>query len=380
MSRVALGTAALLASTSLANAGGLDRTGQPVSVLFQDGNYLELSYGFTAPDVQGTFLGVVGSGDVGGDYEQVALSFKYDLSDRLSVGLILDAPFGADVDYGDAEPGYPIAGSRAEFSTSSITALARYKLNDNFSVHGGVRSVSVDADLFIQYVAPGTPAAVPPYTYDADYERERDLAYVVGAAYERPDIALRVALTYSSETTFENGTSYSVTGPLGAFSGEGQVDEFTLPQSVNLDFQTGIAPRTLLFGSIRWADWSETVISVPDYALNPVVNYEDDIITYTLGVGRQVSDRLAASAAVIYEPSTASDFDPAVTGSGVSNLAPTSGQLGLQLAASYRVTDSIEVGGGIRYTRLGDANTRGFGAEFEDNDAVSVGVRVGFHF
>ena len=71
------------------------------------------------------------------------------------------------------------------------------------------------------------------------------------------------------------------------------------PQSVTLDFQTGVAPKTLVFGSIRWVDWSEFAISPPLYepataALlgepRPLVDYADDWWTYNLGVGRQLTD------------------------------------------------------------------------------------------
>ena len=42
------------------------------------------------------------------------------------------------------------------------------------------------------------------------------------------------------------------------------------------------------------------------------------------------------------------------------------------------MTDSLEIGGGIRYTQLGDASTRRIGAEFEDNDALSLGLRAAY--
>lgn len=380
MSRIALGAGALLLlSTSLASAGALDRTGQPIAVLFEDGNYAELSFGHTTADVQGTFtnplLGSAGSGDVATDFGLATLSFKSDLSDQVSLAVIVDHPFGADVDYGEADPAYPIAGSEAEFETLAVTALGRYRFNDNFSLHGGVRFIQVKADLLSQVTSidPATGAAVF-YGYDGDFETDDALGYVVGAAYERPEIALRVALTYSSETEFSHETTFT-----GTAIGAGDT-EYTLPQSVNLDFQTGIAAGTLLFGSVRWVDWSETRIDAFGYALNPVVSYDDDYVTYTLGVGRQFTDQLAASAAVIYEPAVGSDFDPATGRGGISNLGPTDGQLGVQLAASYAVTENVEVGVGLRYTRLGSGTTRFFGAEFDDNDAISAGLRIGYRF
>ncbi|TNC71981.1 outer membrane protein transport protein [Rubellimicrobium roseum] len=402
MNKVVPGLGALLLSTSLANAGALDRTGQPVTALFAEGTTAELSFGFTSPDVQGTHTNrlsgaATDSGNVGVDFTQVTLSFKTDLNDRLSVAVILDQPFGADVEYGDAGLGYPIGGSRAEFESSGLTALARYRFNDAFSLHGGARLVRVDADLLINTLIPVGPTGVPVgpgeiptgaslFSYDAEFDTDSDVGFVLGAAYERPDIALRVALTYSSETEFTHDTTFARTFGGAAIPGATSgTTTYTLPQSVNLEFQTGIAADTLLFGSIRWADWSETEISVPGYALgatdfNPVVSYEGDYVTYTLGVGRRFSDRLSASAAVIYEPGVFSDFDPTDPRIGASNLAPTDGQLGIQLAASYAVTDNLELGGGIRYTRLGDASTRRIGAEFEDNDALSLGLRAAYRF
>jgi long-subunit fatty acid transport protein len=375
--------ALLLLSTSIASAGALDRTGQTVDVLFQDGNYAELNFSTTIPDVQGTFtnplLGSAGSGDVAEDFGLASLSFKSDLSDRVSLAVIIDQPFGADVDYGDADPSYPIAGSEARFETLAVTALGRYKFNDTFSIHAGVRFIQVKADLLSQVTSiavdpvTGLPTATL-YTYDGDFESDDALGYVLGAAYERPDIALRVALTYSSETEFSHDTTFS-----GTTLGAGET-EYTLPQSVNLDFQTGIAADTLLFGSIRWVDWSSTEINAAGYAFNPVVSYDDDYVTYTLGVGRQFTDKLAASAAVIYEPAIGSDFDPSTGEGGLSNLGPTDGQLGLQLAANYAVTDNVEVGLGLRYTSLGGGTSRFFGADFDENQALSAGLRIGYRF
>jgi long-chain fatty acid transport protein len=385
MKRTASGAGALLLlSTSIAGAGALDRTGQPIDVLFQDGNYAELSYSFTIPDVQGTFthplLGSAQSGDVATDFAMATLSFKSDLSDRVSLAVIVDHPFGADVDYSEADPTYPIAGSQAEFETLAVTALGRYKFNDTFSLHAGVRFIQVKADLLSQVTnvtidpVTGLPAATL-YTYDGDFESDEALGYVIGGAYERPDIALRVALTYSSETDFSHDTTFT-----GTAIGAGET-EYTLPQSVNLDFQTGVAADTLLFGSIRWVDWSETTIDAFGYAFNPVVSHDGDYVTYTLGVGRQFTDKLAASAAVIYEPAVGSDFDPAEpTTSGISNLSPTDGQAGVQIAASYALTENVEVGAGVRFTRLGGGTTRYIGADFDDGDAISAGFKIGYRF
>ncbi len=388
MTRYGLGAGALLLlSASWAAAGGLDRTNQPVGILFEEGSYVELSLGFTSPTLEGVFtspLGTRSSGDVGESYVAPVLAFKADIDENLSYAVIFEQPFGADVSYADADLGYPLRGSSATFDSNSLTVLGRYRFDNGFSVYGGPRLVEASAELGFQSVSPLTGAG---FRYEAEFDVESDLGFVVGAAYERPEIALRVALTYSSETSFSNDSDFRVipipTPPISIPTTSGEIEEFNLPQSVNLDFQTGVAPGTLLFGSVRWADWSETdirVIAPPavDAVLNPVVDYPDDYITYTLGVGRQITDQLSGAVSVIYEPGITSAFTG--PGTGGSNLSPYDGQLGLQLAASYQVTDALEIGGGIRYTRLGDVDTRGIGADFVDNDAVSLGLRVGYRF
>lgn len=378
MARITSGAAALLLGTAgLVQAGGLDRTLTPVGVLFEEGDYVELSYGFTSPDVSGSVAGgLVGSGNVGVDYSQFAGSLKYDVSERISVALIVDSPFGAEVDYDETDPGYPFAGSAADFRSTGIALLGRYRFNDSFSLHAGARRVTTSADLRVD--APAAPGVIA--NYEAEYAEDSDTSYIVGAAYERPAIALRVALTYQTETEFSNDVAYRTgfNGALGPVTA-GTV-EYTLPQSLTLDFRTGIAAGTLLFGSVRWADWSETLIESPVFFGNPVVGYEDDVYTYTLGVGRRLTDQVSAAASLTYDTEASSDPVAGDPTSGASNLAPYDGQFGAQLAGTYAAGNGVEISGGVRYTWLGEAETVGIAAEFADNSAVSVGLRVGYRF
>ncbi|EPX86069.1 hypothetical protein ruthe_00877 [Rubellimicrobium thermophilum DSM 16684] len=110
------------------------------------------------------------------------------------------------------------------------------------------------------------------------------------------------------------------------------------------------------------------------------MDYEGDYTTYTIGLGRRFTDQFAASASIIYEPGIASDYDPVTGQGGVSNLSPVDGQLGLQVTGTYYVSDALEVTGAVRYTRLGDSSTEQVGAVFEGNDALTVGMRIGYRF
>ena len=370
--------AAPLATPAL--SGALDRTGQPIDPLFEPGGYVELSFGAAHPDVsarqviavptaQGVIPAGAGSGDLTERFSTVGLAVKRDFGERLSGALIYDQPFGADVRY-PLQP-YFAAGSTATVESDAITALVRYRMDGGFSVHGGLRYQRVNGRVTIPFVAaPAGPTAGLPYTNDSDYDE--GLGYVAGVAYERPDIALRVALTYSSEVDHALRTVEG--GPIPAES----TTRFDLPQSVRLDFQSGVAPDTLVFGSIRWADWSDFEVrpqsySSPLVAGAPLLFYPEDITTYSIGVGRRLTERLSAALSVSYEEG----YD-----AFVSNLGPTAGITTIGLGATYAF-DRVEVTGAVQYGFIGDARTAVGGtqvSEAEDNDVVAVGLQVAYRF
>ena len=150
-------------------------------------------------------------------------------------------------------------------------------------------------------------------------------------------------------------------------------EDVTLPQSVNLEFQSGVAEDTLVFGSVRWVEWSETVINPSLYSMlvpaAPLVFFTDDRVTYTLGVGRRLNDTWSILGSVSHEEST---------GSTTGNLGPTDGFTSVSLGAIYR-KDNMKITGGVRYVDVGGA-TSFSGAQFSDNSAIAAGVRVGWSF
>ncbi|MDE0983184.1 MAG: outer membrane protein transport protein [Yoonia sp.] len=349
--------AALMLTTTAATAGGLDRSGQGIGAIFEDGGYAELSFGSVNPTVSGALTAaptvVLDSGNVADSYTSFGFAFKQDINEKLSFALISDQPFGAAVNYDENDAGYPLATAAATLTSQSLTALARYKINENFSVHGGFRHVETQAE--IRNIGGA---------YSADVESDSDVGYVAGVAYERKDIAMRVALTYSSETEFSNNTSV---GPGGL---EGPT-EYTMPKSVNLDFQSGVAANTLVFGSIRWTEWSKTSITPFGYPAGPLVSYDNDSIAYNIGVGRKFSDTLAGSVSVGYEKAT---------GGAASELSPTDGNMSIALGASYDFGNGMKLSAGARYVKIGDATTEFTGASFSGNSALGVGMKVAYTF
>lgn len=378
--------ALLLASTSLATAGGVERNAFTTGILFEAGTYVELGYSFTAPDVTGRAVALPGappSGDVAPSYGFTTLSFANEVNDRLTFSLVLDAPIGADVAYG-ASPGYPFAGSTAELRSSQITAAARYEITENVSFYGGLRAARVWGDAYVTTDVGGLGFS---YILD-DAQSDTGYGYMIGAAYEVPEIALRVALTYFSEVDLEFDSREALAGAgvsEAALAGIAGPSNFgiTLPDSILLEAQSGIAEGTLLFGSVRWVDWSEFTITPNLYPLTlvPAVTvggdlafYGGDSFTYSLGVARQLNENWTVLGSALYENAN---------GGFVGNLGPTDGRTALSVGARY-TTGPVVISGGLQYSWLGDAQTA-FGpvqplASFTDNTAVSATLRIGYRF
>ncbi|MEO8240955.1 MAG: transporter [bacterium] len=334
----------MISLSAPAFAGGIGRTDQPVDVLFQTGTFVELSFGTLVPTVSGSFASPGDSGNiaVAAPFQVAGLAFKKDFGDRLSLGLTVDQPFAAEAEY--TRPGYPLFGTEAHFKTNSLSFLGLYRFNDAFSVIGGVRVLQTDGDVTLT-----APA------YSTTYSPDTDLAYVIGAAFEKPEIALRLAVTYSSATNFA----------LKGSAGTASVD---LPQSVKVDFQTGIAADTLLIASARWADWSHA--SITDSTAGPLITYNGNTVSYTIGLGRKFSDTWSGAVLLGYEPPS---------GDPVSDLIPTDGSASITVAGIY-TRNRIKVTGGVMYRKLGDATTDTTGAEFSGNSALGVGMKVALSF
>jgi long-subunit fatty acid transport protein len=369
------GIAILLLSASQVVAGGIERAPQSLSALFEDGNYVEFSFGGVNPTVEGTdFLGS-NTGDVAQGYGFTGLSYKHQFTDALSGAIIIEQPFGADILYPTVEDGGSavFGGTLARVDSTTFTALGRYKMQNNFSVHGGIRGSRADATVSLNGLAYGGVSG-----YTADLEADTGIGWVAGAAWEKPEIAARVSLTYNSEVEHNFRTTETLdsdgSGPV-ALSADPSTTTVNTPESWNLEFQTGVAEDTLVFGSVRWVNWSDFLVDPTVFTAltgSGLVDLEDTT-TYTIGVGRKFTENWSGSASFSYEK--AGD-------KLVSPLAPTTGRKGVTLAAIY-TEGPIKVTTGVTYIKLGDANAETADtarAFMEDSDAWGAGMRIGYTF
>ncbi len=344
---------AITALTTPALGAGIERNAPSTRILFEEGRVLEFSLRYASPEQFGIAGPGAPTGNLFESYTSWGFAFKNDLNDRLSYAIILDEPWGVDTAY---PGGAPYAGVTANLDSRELTGILAYDFSDRVKVYGGLRIQQIEAQANIPFVG----------GYTVQTDKQTDLGYMFGAAYQIPDIALRVALTYYSAIKHDMNTLEFATTTQTVIE---------TPQAVNLEFQTGIAEDTLLFGSVRWVDWSEFVIAPPIYsspglAGAPLVDYQEDWTTYTLGIGRRLNDNWSIAAQVSHEP--AADYVPLTT------LGPVDGRTSVGLGATYTM-DAIKITGGITYAELGDTQNV-LGTTFDGGKAVGVGFRVGYSF
>ncbi|MFV0302779.1 MAG: outer membrane protein transport protein [Paracoccus sp. (in: a-proteobacteria)] len=377
MKFVFTGATAFLLGTTSVMAGGIERAPHSLSALFEPGqNFVELSFGRVNPDVAGTddaAFGGASFGSVADSYNYYGLAYKRQITDNLSAALIIEQPYGADIFY--SEPSAPgegsvaLGGTAVDVDSTTYTALLRYRMDNNIGFHGGIRGSRADADVTLMGAAYG-----PVNGYNVSLDTDTAWGWTAGVSWEKPEIAARVSLTYNSPIEHKFDTHETIGGmpidPAGSSS-----TKVKTPRSWNLEFQTGVATDTLVFGSIRWVNWSEFRVDPRVFTASTgsgLVELEDST-TLTLGVGRKFTENWSGSAAFSYEKSK-NDL--------VSPLAPTNGKKSVTLAAIY-TRDNVKVTTGVNYTKLGDAKPETADtarASMDDSDAVTVGVRLGVTF
>ena len=264
----------------------------------------------------------------------------------------------------------------ADVEATSLALMARYRINDNMSVLGGLNRYSVsDANVTTlsgYYVVSGD-----------------EMAPVAGAAYENKEIALRVELLVQVETDMALTAASSVAAavPTTAVSGATMV----IPQTITLNFQSGIAEDTLLFGSVHQADWDTAQIAIPENTagINPAGGTltVDDVgsdfssrTAYSIGVGRKINETLSVLGSYSTED-----------GGGATSNDPftlTDGSQTIGVGARY-TQDNMTITGGYSYTKVGDVTVThlaapgvpsGLTATYADNKVTGIGIKIGFSF
>lgn len=387
--------------TGQIHAAGLDRSGQSISAFLQPGNYFEAGISVLDASLSGKMndnfskgglsaAANMQTGDIANSYYSPSAALKFQLTDQFSIGFLYDHPFGADA-------GYPIKAyqaytegnerSESEVVSQNLSTIIGFQPNQHWNIYAGPALQKVKGKSRLR------GAGYSWSRYDLDAKETTGVGWLAGAAYAIPDIALKASVTYRSEIDHDmNMTeSLNILHPVAGRVDLGTSTEkstITTPQSVNLDFQTGIMKDTVAFANVRWVDWSNFRISPKKlYEFTKLSTgsgvdlaaYYDDQISANLGLGRKFNDKISGTVSVGWD-SGAGDL--------VSTLGPSKGYWNVGLGAQFSPAANYFISGGVKYFWLGDAKAQSgfdFGSDkydavYEDNYAWGYGLKIGYRF
>lgn len=288
--------------------------------------------------------------------------------------------------------------TNVEVDTQNLSFVLGYQPTKNWNLYGGAVYQTVKGHVSLRGQAYSLYNG-----YDANIKETGGMGWLVGAAYQIPEIALKASLTYRSEIDHKVDIKESMPtlpaldllspGAAAAIAASTGKTTITTPQSVNLDFQTGIMADTVAFANVRWVNWKDFAIRPHTFgkvseAIGGVVNrpngfnlveYSEDQWNVNVGVGRKFSEKWAGNVSVGWDSGA---------GNPVTTLGPTEGFWDLGVGVQYSPTPQTFISGGVKYFWLGDAKAQtgaqaggpDYVAEFSDNKAIAYGLKMGYRF
>ena len=327
-------------------AGGLEVSRQNNMILFSEGKTVNFSTRQTSSTVTDNLYTSLDSQSIIKKLNLMSAAFKSDYNENISYAFEMYEPMASTLQYPATIGGVP-AGQKALLRSQALSLTGKYNLsNSGFGLVAGVRQLTIKRSTLNINPAQGDLVTTP----------ESGIGYVAGVSYEMPEIALKVLLTQAPGIDIVVPTTVV---------GSGTVSQ---PSFTTLEFETGIANNTLMFGSIHQGEHASAQVKLN--GIGAISSFTDGE-KYNIGVGRKFSEKLSGSFSYTTEEGSSA--------TGTSLLSPTNGTDTYSIGVNY-VTESVDVAFGYAMSSFGDkAVTTAYGTgNFTNNDATTTGLRVKF--
>jgi long-chain fatty acid transport protein len=307
-----------------------------------------------------------GDGGDGGDDAFVPNFYAaWSVSDRIKLGIGVNAPFGLATEYDRDWVGrYQAVESR--LTTVNINPTVAAKITDDFSIGAGVNFQYANAKLSnaIDFGAIGLGAGLStlPQSADGFVEVEGNdwsFGYNLGLLYAPTD-ETRIGLAYRSGIDHNlEGDADFITPPgaapltaTGAFADTDAEATLKTPDSLGLGFYQKVTPKIALLADVTWTNWSqfeELRVRFDNPAQPDSVQPEnwEDTFRLSVGVNYAATEELMLRAGVAYDQSPVSNRfrTPRI---------PDSDRIWLALGASYELIDSLSLDFGYAHLFVDD--------------------------
>lgn len=406
----------LLGSLSLlpiaeSHAAAMDQSGQSILSFLENGNYAEASYAVGDPKVSGQIKNRpelvndpnnLDTGDMTSSFDFYSFALKFQLTDDLSFGVLYDQPFGAKIEYPQQSNNsyfddFSHEGTHVDVKTQNLSILLGYSPFSNFQIYGGPVYQEVKGTVSLRGKA---------YTeafngYNANFKREGELGWLAGISYQIPEIALKAAVTYRSKIKYKMDVEEDIFGEPLHLVAEAKT-KLDTPQSINIDFQTGIAQKTLMYANLRWVNWKKFESRPVQFgAISEILmteatsgmytqgfnldGYHKDQYSALIGLGHQFTDKWSVATDVGWDSGT---------GNPASTLGPMKGSWSVGMGAQFNPRPEYFIAASVKYFWLGNVTSEdgtyylpidgikpiAEQAEFKNNHAIGYGLKIGYRF
>lgn len=398
--------------SNISHASALEQSGQSILPFLENGNYAEANLFAVDASVSGIVNDRADlvrdhqsrdTGDIAESTQFYTAVIKLQLTDRLGFGVLYDQPFSADIKYpARSNNSYfdndiSHEGTSVKADTQNLSLLFGYSPYQHFQIYGGPVYQTVKANVALR----GNAYTQAFNGYNAKFKQQGEVGWLLGGSYQLPDIALKAAITYRSKIKYQFQVEEDIFGePLKLV--ENEKTKLETPASLNIDFQTGISEKSLVYMNLRWVNWKEFETRPPQYGalseilMNELTNgeyiqgfkldsYQNDQYSATLGIAHQFTEKWSTSTDVSWDSGT---------GNPASTMGPIKGSWTLGLGVQFNPAKNYFITGSLKYFWLGDTKTEdgtyylpiegikpyAEQANFKNNHAIAYGLKFGYWF
>lgn len=394
------------------HAAAMDQSGQSILPFLEDGNYAEVGITIADPKISGKIRNRsefvddpnnLNTGNMASSVDFYNFALKFQLRDDLSFGILSDQPFAAKTLYPQQSNNsffdyeFSHEGTGADVETQNLSILLGYTPIKNFQVYGGPVYQEVKGKVLFR----GKVFTEVLNGYNANFRKDGETGWLAGMSYQVPEIALKAAITYRSKIKYKLQVDEDIFGQPLQLVDSAKV-ALNTPQSINIDFQSGIAAKTLVYANLRWVNWKKfetrplqfgaitelitTELSNGAYTDGfNLVDYYKDQYSAVLGLGHQFTEKWSAVTDIGWDSGT---------GGPASILGPMKESWALGVGAQFNPAPHYFLAAGVKYFWLGNVTAEdgtyhlpiegikpiAEQADFKNSHAVAYALKIGYRF